>query len=87
MVLETHIKLYVTELDFPEKIVLNLLKNFVINFYKICSIMKIYIAVFLHKPHIWENFGFWDMGQNVLSQSDCMIFQSTIYPEQISEIA
>ena len=26
------------------------------------------------------------MGQNILSQSDCRIFQSTVSPEQISEI-
>ena len=30
----------------------------------------------LHKSHIWENFCSWDMGQNVLSQSDCRIFES-----------
>ena len=42
---------------------LNLLKNLVINFYWICSVMKTYvIAVFLHKSHIWENFCFWDVG-------------------------
>ena len=29
----------------------------------------------------------WDMGQNVLRQSDCRIFQSTISEEQINEIA
>ena len=46
----------------------NLLENLVINFYRIWSVMKIYIfAVFLHKSHIWENFCSWDMGQNVLS--------------------
>ena len=27
------------------------------------------------------------MGQNVLSQSDCSIFKSTIFPEKINEIA
>ena len=42
---------------------------------------------FLHKFHIWENFCSWDMGQNVLRQSDCKIFQSTISLEQINEIA
>ena len=44
-------------------------------------------VVFLHKSHIWENFGSWDMGQNVLSQLDCKIFQSTISPEKINETA
>ena len=60
VVLETHIKLYVTEPDFLEKICcpknqenepkmgqkqvfLNLFKHFLINFYWICAIMKIYI--------------------------------------------
>ena len=56
MVLQTQKKLGVTEPDFPEKKILpqklakwarnmfffNLLKNFVINFYLICSIIKIY---------------------------------------------
>ena len=31
-------------------------------------------AVFLHKSHIWEKFCPWEMGENVLSQSDCRIF-------------
>ena len=61
MVLETHMKLCVTEPDFLEKGFcpknwgnglkvsqkqgfLNLLKNVVINFYWICSLMKIYIV-------------------------------------------
>ena len=52
----------------------NLLKNLVINFYLICSISKIYVAVFLQKSHIWENFYSWVVGHNVLSQSDCKIF-------------
>ena len=60
MVVETYMKLCMTEPDFPEKNFvpkigengpkmgqkhgfLNLLKHFVIDFYKICSIMKIYI--------------------------------------------
>ena len=58
---------------------LNILKNFVINFYWISTIMKIYIAVFLHKSYTWENSGSWDMGQNVLSQSDCRVFKPTIF--------
>ena len=64
MVLETHMKLCVTEPDFLEKIFwpqnwengpkmgqkmgfLNILKNFVITFCWICSIMKIYIIYYL----------------------------------------
>ena len=34
----------------------------------------ILFAVFLHKSHIWQNSGCWDMGKKVLSQSDCRIF-------------
>ena len=57
MVIDTHIKVCVTKPNFTEKDFLhpqigkigqkeafrNLLKNLVINFYRICSIMKIYI--------------------------------------------
>ena len=48
MRLQTHMKLCMTEPDFPEKIFLsqkflNMLKSFVINFYWICWVMKIYI--------------------------------------------
>ena len=68
---ETYMKLCVIELDFLEKIFcppnwerlpktgffFNLLKHLVINFYWICSIMKIYsIAVFLHRFHIGKLF-------------------------------
>ena len=42
----------------------------------------ILFAMFLHKSDIWGNFGSWDMGQNVLIQSDCSIFKSTISPKQ-----
>ena len=55
---------------------LNLLKD-VINFYWICSIMKIIsflFAMFSHKSYIWEKKFSWDMGQNILSQSDGRIF-------------
>ena len=74
MVLETHMKLCVTEPDLPEKYffpkklgkwikngpkqsVFNLLKNLVVKFYWICSIMKIYIipsvpAGFFNQPYI-----------------------------------
>ena len=60
--LGTHMKLCMTEPDFPEKYFLppklgngtkmgqdslNILKNFVSNFYWICSIMKIYIICFV----------------------------------------
>ena len=98
MVLETHMKMCVTE---PEKIFfcpqncengpkmgqkksfLNLLKLFVISFYWFCFIIENlhHLLCFCTNP-ILENFCSWDMGQNVLSQSDC-----TISPERISEIA
>ena len=35
---------------------LNLLKKLVINFYRICSIIFILFAVFLHKSYIWDFF-------------------------------
>ena len=64
--------------------VLNLLKNVIITFYWICSIICsdivlcvikfILCAVFQQKTHIWKNFCSWDMSQSVLSQSDCWIF-------------
>ena len=43
---------------------LNYLKNLVINFPFICSVIKIVFIVFgvLHKSHIWENFCSQDMG-------------------------
>ena len=80
LVLETY-KLCVTGPDFSEK---NLLppksekwtnsgaKSLVINFYWICSIMKIYIfcCAPAQIPYLGK-FCSWDMGQNVLSQSDC----------------
>ena len=46
----------------------NVLKHFVINFFWICFVMKIYIICCV------QNFCSWDMGQNILSQSDCRIF-------------
>ena len=43
-------------------------KNFVIVFLWIWSKAQIlFIAMFLHKYHIWEKFGYWDMGQNALA--------------------
>ena len=42
----------------------------------------ILFAMFLLKSDICGNFGSWDMGQNVLIQSDCSIFKSAISPKQ-----
>ena len=44
-------------------------------------------TVFLHKPHVWEKSGSWDMDQNALGQSDCRIFKSTISLEQNNQKA
>ena len=44
-------------------------------------------AVFLHRSHILEKFGYWEMGQNALDQSDYKIFGSTISLEQNDEKA
>ena len=41
----------------------------------------------MHKSLTWENFGSWDMGQNVLNQLDCSIFKLTISLEQNDETA
>ena len=41
----------------------------------------------MHKSHTWEKSGSWDMGQNVLGQSDCRIFKSTVSLEQNDEKA
>ena len=88
--LETHLKLCMTagfsRKIFPLKLenrpkigqkqgFLNLLKNFVIDFFWICSIMKIYIicSVPAQIPYLGKNFSR-DVGQNVVSQSDCRIF-------------
>ena len=53
----------------------NLLESFVINFYWIWSIMKIYIicSVLVRIPYLGK-FLYWDLCQNVLSQSDCRIY-------------
>ena len=39
----------------------------------------------MDRSHISENSGSWDMGQNALGQWDCIIFKSTISPEQNDE--
>ena len=53
----------------------NLLESFVINFYWIWSIMKIYIicCVLVRIPYLGK-FLYWDLGQNVVSQSDRRIY-------------
>ena len=50
--------------------------------------MKVYInCCMLRQTHTWKNFASWDMNQNVLDQSDCRIFKSTISLEQNDEKA
>ena len=44
-------------------------------------------VVFLQKSYISEKPCSWDIGQNALSQSDCRIFKSIIFPEEINETA
>ena len=49
---------------------LKLLKNLSLIFIEFNQQWKFNLfALFLHKSHIWENFGSWHIGQNVLSQS------------------
>ena len=43
--------------------------------------------MFLDKFYIWEKSCSWDIGQKALSQSDCRILRSIIYPKQIDETA
>ena len=62
---------------------LNLLENLVI-FLNLVFIMKVFV-VLLHKSHIRQKFGSWDMSQNALSQSDYRVFKSTISLEQNDE--
>ena len=64
--------------------VLNLMKNLVINFHSIYSILKIFICC-VPAQILWEKSCSWDIGQNPLSQSDCRISKWTISPEQIDE--
>ena len=73
---------------------LNLLQNLFIIFFRIRSIIKVYVIAYtilfvvrLLKSHIWEKPDSGDMGQNAVSQSDCRIFKSTISLEQNYEIA
>ena len=44
-------------------------------------------AVFLNKSNIWEKPCSWDKDQNGLSQFNCRIFKSTIFPEKTHETA
>ena len=75
----------------PEIGFLSLLKNIVINFSEFCLQWKFMLfALFLHKSHIYEKSGSWDMGQNALgvyNQSDWRTFKSTVSLEQIDEKA
>ena len=62
-------------------------ENFVIVFLWIWPKAKIiFIAIFLRKYQIWEGFGYWDMGQNALSQLDSRVFKSDIKHEKIDKL-
>ena len=102
MVLEFHVKLCMTEPDFPGTFFLpqkwgKWAKSTVFWIYlKIESLIFsefglwrnfIIFTVFLHKSHTWEKSGSWNMGQNALDQSDCSIFKLTISLEQNDEKA
>ena len=64
----------------------NLKKKLVINFHWICSIIKMFIfCVPAQILYLGKSFSR-DLGQNALSQSDCMIFKWTISPEQLEQI-
>ena len=60
---------------------LNLLENLIINFYWICSIMKINIICCIPAQilYLWKLFFL----RHTLSQSDCRIFKSIISPEKL----
>ena len=93
MVLQTLMKLCVTEPDFLRKWT----KNRVFYIYrKIWSyelslnlfyIENLFFTLFLLKFHIWENSCSWNKGQNTRSQLYCRIFNWTISPKQIAGIA
>ena len=49
--------------------------------------MKFYVICYVPAQVVyWEKSCSWEIDQNVLSQSDCRIFKSTISPKQIDEI-
>ena len=70
MVLETLLRLCVTEPVILEKgFLLQKLGKWV-NFHLVCSIIKIHVfAVFLHKSNIWEKSCFWDIGSGLFLRS------------------
>ena len=43
--------------------------------------------MFLNKSYIFEKSCILDIGENALSQSDCRIFKTIIFPEEINETA
>ena len=61
-------------------------KNLVVNFHCIFSIMNMFIICCVpSQSHISEKSCSWDVGQNTLSQSNCIISKWTISPEQMSK--
>ena len=68
---------------------MNLQGNFVINFFTIWSMMKVYIiyCILTQTPCLGKVWFLRDMDQNALGQSDCRIFKSTISLEQNNQKA
>ena len=95
----SHIKFIVTEPDFTEEwlMLLKLVKwtkngsktGFFWIWWKDWYIIFTEFVLFgmlLQKLHIWENFSYWDIGENVLRQSFWRNFSLTISLEEIFEI-
>ena len=61
------------------------MKILLLFFFSIWSIIEVYIN-FCMLGKIFENFGSWDMCQNLLGQSDYRIFKSTTSLEQNDEV-
>ena len=65
---------------------LNWNKKMVINFHRICPIMKIFISCCIPEKLLCEKSYSSGIGQSALSQSDCRIFKSFFSLDQIDEI-
>ena len=51
------------------------IENLVLSFFSIWSIVKFYINCWcLHKSHIWDNSGPWDLGKNALGELELQDF-------------
>ena len=67
---------------------MNLLENVDIAFFWCCLCWKFMFILLLHKSHIWENAGLWNMDHNAPDLLDCMVFKSnTSFLNHIDEKA